>query len=269
MSEGIKHDWWREGRFFGKRYFYPDNSEDGYLFNQKETLKERTARESQGVVNLLELSDGASVLDAPCGYGRHSIALASMGYDVTGIDIDKEHLAKASNDSLERGVSPHFLIRDLREMGRDLHDRFDAVVNMFYSFGFFQSEEENIGVMREFYDSLKRGGKLLLHTDVSLEMIANKTTIKESIRRLENNDRLVILEDYNAETKRMEGSWETTDSVGNVIFPRAFYSMRIYSADEFFCMAKDVGFKDIEVCGSFKGETFGDKSEEMIMIARK
>ena len=83
------------------------------------------------------------------------------------------------------------------------------------------------------------------------------------------NHKLVILEDYNAETKRMEGSWETTDSIGNVIFPRAFYSMRIYTAEEFICMAKDVGFKDVEIYGSFKGERFNNQSKELIMVARK
>lgn len=268
-DKGIRDDWWGEGHFFGERYFYPDNSKDGYLLNQKETLKERTARESEGVVNLLELNKGSTILDMPCGYGRHSIALSAMGYQATGLDIDREHLKKARGDALEKNISVNFLERDIRNIGKDLGGKYDAVINMFYSFGFFKPEKENIQVMREFYRSLKPGGRLLLHTDVSPEMIANKTTIKESIRNLENNNRLIILENYNPETKRMEGSWETTNAIGHVIFPRAFYSMRLYSADEFIGMAKDVGFKDAEVYGSFRGERFDKKSEEMIMVAAK
>ncbi|PLW80223.1 hypothetical protein C0585_03665 [Candidatus Woesearchaeota archaeon] len=265
----IPNNWWREGYFFGKRYFYPDNSKDGYLMNQKETLEEKTKRESEGIIKLLDLEKGSKILDAPCGYGRHTIMLESLGYDLTGIDIDKEHLLKAQNDSIEKKVIPTLLKRDLRNIETDLYGQFDATINMFYSFGFFQNEKENVQVMKEFYNSLKPDGKLLLHTDVSPEMIKNNTTIKQSIRELENNHRLIILEDYNPTTKRMEGSWETTDAIGNVIFPRAFYSMRIYSANEFEEMAESVGFKDIEFYGSFNGEHFNNKSKEMIMVARK
>ncbi|MCA9460194.1 MAG: class I SAM-dependent methyltransferase [Nanoarchaeota archaeon] len=263
----IPKDWWKESYFFGKRYFYPDNSKEGYLINNKETLEQRTFRESQGIINLLKLKEGSKILDAPCGYGRHSIALSKKGYNLTGIDIDKEHLKKANSDS--NGTKVRFLEKDLRNLGNDMYENFDAVINMFYSFGFFESDEENFKVMEEFYKSLKAKGSFLLHTDVSPEMIENKTTIKESIRTLENNDKLIILETYNSKTKRMEGSWETTDKVGNVIFPRAFYSMRIYSADEFNEMAKDIGFKNVKVYGSFNGEHFNNKSKEMIVVAKK
>ncbi len=266
-THGIPQDWWREGYFFGKRYFYPDNSKEGYLIGQNETLEERTIRESQGVVGLLNLKETAVILDAPCGYGRHSMALSRKGYNVTGIDIDEEHLKKARLDS--QGLDFKLLKRDLRNIGSDLFGKFDAVINMFYSFGFFQNEEENYSVMEEFYNSLNSEGSLLIHTDVSPEMIQNGTTIKESIRTLENNHKLVILEDYNPETKRMEGSWETTDAIGNVIFPRAFYSMRIYSHDEFTLMAREVGFKKVQIYGSFNGESFNPNSKEMIVVAKK
>ncbi|MCA9495445.1 MAG: class I SAM-dependent methyltransferase [Nanoarchaeota archaeon] len=266
-DNNIPQNWWREGYFFGKRYFYPDNSKEGYLINQKESLEERTLRETNGLINLLGLKEGSKILDAPCGYGRHSIALSKKAYDVTGIDIDLEHLKKASLDS--NGLNVRFLKRDLRNIGAHLYNNFDGVINMFYSFGFFQKEEDNFRVMKEFYNSLRNGGSLLLHTDVSPEMIQNKTTVKECIRTLENNHKLIILENYNSKTKRMEGSWETTDEIGKIIFPRAFYSMRIYSSEEFKYMAEKCGFKDVNVYGSFNGEKFNSESTEMIVVGKK
>ncbi|MCP5005061.1 MAG: class I SAM-dependent methyltransferase [Planctomycetes bacterium] len=217
---------------------------------------------------MLNLRSQSKILDAPCGYGRHSINLASRNYKVVGIDIDQEHLTKANKD-LSKEADISFLTRDLRNIGQDLYGEFDAVINMFYSFGFFESEEENTQTMREFYNALNTTGQLLIHTDVSPEMIKHESTQTDAIRNLPNGNKLVILETYNAETGRMEGSWETTDHIGRIIHPSAFYSMRIYSTQEFTNLAKEVGFDEVKCYGSFNGEPFTEKSKELILAAKK
>lgn len=260
----IPDTWWKDGYFFGRRYYEPDNSIDGYIPGKRESLAQRTAREVKGIVDLLGLARGARILDLPCGYGRHSNALADRGYQVTGLDLDAEHLAKARESAQAR-----FREGDMREIDADLHGRFDAVINMFYSFGFFQSEAENRQTMEQFYRALGDGGRLLMHSDVSVEMIENGTTQTDAIRALPDGNRLVILERFNPLTRRMEGSWETTDGIGRVIYPRAFYSVRIYTGTELADMAREIGFSDIALFGSFAGEPFGTASSELILVARK
>ncbi len=268
-KQTIPKEWWKGSYFFGRRYFEPDNSDEGYIPGKKETLEERTKREGEGIIDLLKLKEGSNVVDVPCGYGRHSIYLASKGHNVTGLDIDKEHLEKAVIDSSNKDVKVNFLERDMRNIGEDLYGKYDALVNMFYSFGFFEKEEDNVQTMKEFYSALKEGGQMLIHTDVSPEMIKNQTTQTDAVRVLPDGNKLVILEMYNAENKRMEGSWETTDGIGRVIHPRSFYSVRIYTKDEFVDMAKNCGFKDVNVYGSFKGEKFDYNSKEMIVVGKK
>ena len=80
--------WFEDGGgFFGRYYIEGDNSIEGYLRNPM-TLEERTQREIDGVVKLLDLRAGDRVLDCPCGYGRHSPELGSRGFDGVGCDIE-------------------------------------------------------------------------------------------------------------------------------------------------------------------------------------
>ncbi|WEV29211.1 hypothetical protein OYE22_31485 [Streptomyces sp. 71268] len=80
--------WWEpEGGFFGDLYREADDSLRTF-FGDEAGLDERTAAEVDGVIRLCELAEGAGVLDCPCGYGRHSVALARHGMDVVGLDIN-------------------------------------------------------------------------------------------------------------------------------------------------------------------------------------
>ncbi len=51
-------------------------------------------REVEALVRLLGIDSG-SVLDLCCGPGRHSVALAKRGFEVTGVDLQPALIAKA------------------------------------------------------------------------------------------------------------------------------------------------------------------------------
>ena len=53
------------------------------------------ATEVQWIAGITGLEAGASVLDAPCGFGRHSIELGRVGYQVTGVDFSETELERA------------------------------------------------------------------------------------------------------------------------------------------------------------------------------
>jgi SAM-dependent methyltransferase len=86
------------------------------------------------------------VLDVPCGGGRHVRALQAMGYDVVGVDNDP-------------AVSPE-IVADLRDLG-SLPTDFDAVINMWASFGYFDAAT-NERVLAAFAARLRPGGRLVL-----------------------------------------------------------------------------------------------------------
>ncbi len=65
---------------------------------------ERTEREVEGIVNLLALPPGSSILDLCCGHGRHAIALAKRGYQITGQDLSEVFLRHAQAEADAQGV---------------------------------------------------------------------------------------------------------------------------------------------------------------------
>lgn len=108
---------------------------------------------------MLELPSGARILDAPCGQGRHSHLLAEAGFDVDGLDYSRVLIQKAR----KRGTGPtlRYTVGDMRRMPARWRGRFDAVLNLFTSFGFFEHPDEDERVVQEFARVLKPGGVLI------------------------------------------------------------------------------------------------------------
>ncbi|MFL6282684.1 MAG: class I SAM-dependent methyltransferase [Pyrinomonadaceae bacterium] len=267
MSEQTKSasHWYDDGAgFFGKKYMEGDDSFEGFLMSPQ-TLAVRTGHEVEGIERLLGLRPGDAVLDCPCGYGRHSIALAQRGYKVLGSDINQEMLNAAY-----RNVNGTGNIQFAREnmLHLDYRDRFDAVINMFLAFGFFDTDEENERVLSNFHRALKPGGRFLLHTDVNVGRITCGQYKFHENRHLRSGRTLEIVESYDPERKRLNGQWILIDSAGarEELPP---YSCRIYTAKEITEICRSVGFASVCLYGGWGGEDLEDESEEMIVVATK
>ena len=109
----------------------------------------------------MALPVAARILDVPCGQGRHSHLLAEAGYDVDGLDYSRDLLTVARR----RGVGPNlrYTQGDMRRLPARWSGRFDAVLNLFTSFGFFVHPAEDARVISEFARVLKPGGMLVWH----------------------------------------------------------------------------------------------------------
>ena len=108
--------------------------------------QDATERETAFVVDALGLRDGDRVLDLACGHGRHAVALAQRGMVVTGQDLNEDYLRMAREDAARAGVEIETVHGDMREI--PFTDEFDAVINMFTAFGYFDSEDEDVRVLR-------------------------------------------------------------------------------------------------------------------------
>ena len=104
---------------------------------------------------------GARVLDVPCGQGRHAHLLAEAGYDVDGLDYSAHLLAKAR--ARGTGKTLRYTRGDMRRLPARWDRRFDAVLNLFTSFGFFSDPNDDARVIANFARVLKPGGVLLWH----------------------------------------------------------------------------------------------------------
>jgi cyclopropane fatty-acyl-phospholipid synthase-like methyltransferase len=258
-------EWWEESAgFFGRGYMEGDNSYEGYL-DQRMTLLERTNSEVRGIIDLLGIQPGQRLLDCPCGYGRHSIGLAKHGLEVVGADINSEELQKACQ---KIGELPNLQLikNDMRFLY--FHDYFDAVINMFYSFGFFETDEENLQVLRNFYMALKPGGRFLMHTDVNIPRITSGKYKSYEQRHLCDGKVLELIDRYDPASKRIEGTWTLMHADGQreELTP---YSVRVYTCQEFTDWCYTTGFTKVTAYGSWDGAPLTDDSEDMMIIAQK
>lgn len=129
-----------------------------YLIVYKHRDVQGAYAEVRKMVDWLRLPDGAQILDLCCGTGRHSLALADFGYNVTGIDLSEVLLKQAVQSDEEKRV--RWIRGDMRSI--PVQGPYDAVVNLFTSFGYFDTEEENVQVLREIRRVLKPGGGFIL-----------------------------------------------------------------------------------------------------------
>lgn len=265
QSTRSQYKFWEEGGgFFGRPYMEGDNSLEGYLTTPLR-LEERTKIEIDGVVQLLDLRPPQKILDCPCGYGRHSIGLARRGFHVVGSDINGEMLAPALRDA--RGLDN---IRFVKENMQRLTygNEFDAVLNLFFSFGFFETEEENNDVLKNFFNALKPGGKFMMHTDINVPRITSGTYKLHEVRNLVSGKQLEIVESYYPPDKRLTGQWIliSQDGARQELTP---YSHRIYTYQDFVDVCLQVGFEDVRGYGDWAGSPLEESSEDMIIVAQK
>ncbi|MCL9804556.1 class I SAM-dependent methyltransferase [Flavobacterium amniphilum] len=118
--------------------------------------KDRDDTEAQlfmdNLTHYLNLPEEAKILDLACGKGRHAIYLNQLGYDVTGVDLAENSIkeaSKASNDTLR------FRVHDMRVQ---TEEKYDAVFNLFTSFGYFENEEDNFKTLLAIKNSLTEYG---------------------------------------------------------------------------------------------------------------
>jgi SAM-dependent methyltransferase len=114
------------------------------------------------MLDLLHLPVGAHVLDVPCGQGRHAALLAEAGLSVDGLDYSRDLLELARAEAPARGAA-RYTRGDMRTLPRRWTGRFEAVLNLFTSFGFFLYPDDDRRVIAEFARVLRPGGVLLWH----------------------------------------------------------------------------------------------------------
>jgi ubiquinone/menaquinone biosynthesis C-methylase UbiE len=197
----------------------------------------------------------------PCGQGRHAHLLAEAGYDVDGLDYSRDLLSVAR----KRGTGPglRYTQGDMRRLPARWTGRFDAVLNLFTSFGFFLHPAEDARVIREFARVLKPGGILVWHGGSRDGVMAR-----------------FLARDWWTSDKTLFAQEREFDPLSGLLTVRSTWtrgkqrgarehSIRLYTASRLSELLNENGLVVERTYESFSDKPLRRTSSEMMLVARK
>jgi SAM-dependent methyltransferase len=201
---------------------------------------ERTEREADEVWALLGLSAGQRVLDAPCGWGRLSLALAARGADVLGVDQSAEMIARADRDRERAGLAPPRLAYRRHDLRRALDvGGFDVALNVFSSLG-YGTEADDVAVLSTLAAAVRPGGLVLVETMHRDVVVARTSRGAKPSSRLADGTLFVEEPRFDAITGRVETTWHWAGPAGA---SSRSASLRVYSATELVALLDRAGLR--------------------------
>jgi len=224
---------------------------------------ERTAREVRFIVEQIAPPEGGAVLDLCCGQARHAVELAKLGYRVTGLDLNEFLLDRAREAAAEAGVDLTLVQGDMREIPFD--GQFDAVVNLFTAFGYFEDNAQNQRVLDGVARSLKPGGTFLLDQSNLLRAVCEYQP--RVWHKYEDGTMLIENRIFDPHTLRFTthatyikpdgGRAERTNAI------------RCYTCPELRHMLEAAGLGIIAVFGDFDARELSHESKRLIVLSQR
>lgn len=213
-----------------------------------------TLDDAAHAIELLGLAPGARVLDAACGFGRFAGALSQHGCDVVGVDVSPSAIAEAQ----QRHPGPAYVVGDLTQpLGLG---SFDAIVNVFSSFGYCDSVEVEMRILRNWHAALRAGGRLLMEI----------SDLERARHRLPLDGSVIVRDGEDGVKEHLWVEWATGMLHCRYVLrgEELYIVMRVYEREELERMLADVGFRDIECFGSFDGRP-KTPDDRLVLVAAK
>ena len=239
--------------------WYEESFGQDYLLVYKHRDMHGALREVQRMAEWLQLPRGSTIFDLCCGMGRHSLALSDLGYKVTGMDLSRVLLAEARRLDPDGKVT--WLEGDMRQVPAD--GPFDAVVNLFTSFGYFEEEGENRRVLQEIARLLKPGGRFII------DYLNPQDIIRHLVPHSERTDDGVHIDERRSIEEGFVRKRIVLTEPGK---PERSYleQVKLYGLGDFLRLMEGTGLVVAEVFGHYDGSPYEEaSSKRLILTGRK
>ncbi len=224
------------------------------------------ARDTRKEADFVEkvISKRGFVLDLCCGTARHSIALGERGWNVIGMDLSRNLLAIAKLRIERAGVKMPLVRADMRFLPfRD--NVFNAIINMFTSFGYLPSESEDAVSLLEVNRTLRGRGKFLLD-------LANRDHIVKTFRERDwaEFEPFFLLERRSLDLmgSRLTSQWtfiqKNTGQVRSIE-----HNVRLFTITRVEQLLNEAGLMVQDVYGGYEKQEFALEASRMIVLAEK
>jgi 2-polyprenyl-3-methyl-5-hydroxy-6-metoxy-1,4-benzoquinol methylase len=218
---------------------------------------EEAAQFIERIAAELPLKNGASVLDLACGKGRHSITLNKLGFNVLGVDLAANSIEKAQvfkNDTLQ------FAVHDMREIIAS--QKFAAIFNLFTSFGYFDSIDDNSKVIQAIHEMLEDEGLLIIDF-MNATRVINQLVLQE----IQTIDGLTFEITRNYDGTHIFKRIQFNDQGKAFDFTERVQALKIA---DFTQLLVNNGFEIMRTFGDFKLNDYQENdSDRLLIIAKK
>lgn len=225
-----------------------------HILYKKRNYKE-AERFLKNLIAYLNINKNHTILDLACGKGRHSFFLNSLGYNVTGVDLSTQSILEASKNKNER---LKFMIHDMR---LPLESKYDVILNMFTSFGYFDSIDDNFKVLKTVKNSLKKDGIGVI------DFMNSNYVINHLVPQ--NN---VEIDGVQFDIKRNFKDGIITKTIhvkdGNKI-SKYEERVRAFNQQDFFDMISKTNLNFVECFGNYNLEPYNEQSSDRLILIFK
>lgn len=247
----------------GDKQWYETAFGEDYLLR----YSHRDEDEARETIKLFHQASGieppARILDLGCGSGRHSITLARHGYDIVGFDLSAAQLTRGRHR-----LSPHSHVHFVRGQMRYLpfaQNAFHAVVNLFTTFGYYETDEQNAGVVAEVQRVLKPRGYFFF--DFLNKPYVEANLEARSERQLDDGLTFVECRNIVEATQRVEKTSILIHPDGRR--EERFESVRLFSREELEAIFDTHGLAIRWEYGDYDGKNWTMQSPRLILLAQK
>ncbi|WP_396601428.1 class I SAM-dependent methyltransferase [Algibacter sp. R77976] len=205
------------------------------------------------LTNYLNIPEGGTILDLACGKGRHALYLNKIGYDVTGVDLSENSI------NFAKQFENHRLRFDVHDMCKPYHKEFDAVFNLFTSFGYFEDDNDNLKTIKAIKAEINEFGFGVIDFMNSEFVIDN--LVPEELKTVDGID--FYLKRYVEDGYIIKDITFTADDKLYNFQER----VRGFTLADFELLFEQAGVYLLEVFGDYKLSKFSAKtSERLVMI---
>lgn len=235
-----------------KDWFNSDFYLDVYAHRNDEDAKKIV----ELILSLIKLQTASKILDSSCGNGRHAVNFAQKGFKVTGFDLSPQLLKFAKAEAIKNNLNIKLINADIRNFF--IKEKFDLIVNLFTSFGYFESDSENFLFFKNALNMMKEKSFLVFdyfNYDFIIRNLVEQDTKKINGITIKQNRTIQkgrIIKEIHIKKEQKEFTF--------------IESVKLYEKDNLIGIFRSLGFKIIKLLGDYSGNDFDQFNSPRLII---
>jgi ubiquinone/menaquinone biosynthesis C-methylase UbiE len=232
--------------------------------------KSRLAREIPFLESKFRAAEAERILDCACGPGRHAVALAQKGFEVTALDASPEMLERARKHARTEQVELELVQARFESLPKDIHGRFEGLICLGNALSAASDLDAVATVVKELHTALEPGGIAITQT-VDFSVVAAETVTAAPVRHIrEENVELIFVKSFVRIGEQVSIHWLSLENKDGT-WTSDVSCRPVLSVEPKFLIGafREAGFTSVETLGDYSGNPFqAGSSRDLIIVAK-